>query len=131
VLATSELPKQARANGACLVASGGTATALAALDLGLASYLPRVVHGHRLRRAALGELATRLAGMPAPERSALPAIDSGRAAILPAGAAILERLVVATAAAEVVVSDHGVRHAYLRAMLAAAGVDADFDERPR
>src|SRR6266403_1615903 len=41
VLAASELPARARTVGARLAASGGTATALAALDLGLGAYVPR------------------------------------------------------------------------------------------
>jgi len=127
-LASTPLPACARAAGARLAVSGGTATALAALDLGLTVYEPRRVHAHSLGRAALGALAARLAAMPAAARAALPGVDPGRAAILPAGALVLERVAVAAGAAVLAVSDHGVRHAYLRARLAALGVDADLRE---
>jgi len=126
VLAASELPSQARAAGARLAASGGTATALAALDLG--AYVPRRVHGHVLARTALAGLTARLARMTAAERAALPGLDPGRGAILPAGALVLERVAGALGADRIVVSDHGVRHAYLRAALARDGLPADFGE---
>jgi exopolyphosphatase/guanosine-5'-triphosphate,3'-diphosphate pyrophosphatase len=121
-LAGSGLPARARESGARLAASGGTATALAAVDLGLATYDPRRVHGHVLHRTALGELGARGAA------AGPPLLDPGRAAVLPAGALILERLSVAAGAAQVRVSDHGVRHAYLGARLAALGIAADLRE---
>jgi len=128
VLAASELPAQARTVGARLAASGGTATALAALDLGLGAYVPRRVHGHVLARTALAGLTARLARMTAAERAALPGLDPGRGTILPAGALVLERVAGALGADRIVVSDHGGRHAYLRAALARAGLPADFGE---
>jgi len=128
VLAASELPSRARAAGARLAASGGTATALAALDLRLGAYVPRRVHGHVLARTALAGLTARLARMTAAERAALPGLDPGRGAILPAGALVLERVADALGADRIVVSDHGVRHAYLRAALARDGLPADFGE---
>ncbi len=128
VLAASELPARARTAGARLAASGGTATALAALDLGLGAYVPRRVHGHVLARTALAGLTARLARMTAAERAALPGLDPGRGAILPAGALVLERVAGALGADRIVVSDHGVRHAYLRAALARDGLPADFGE---
>jgi exopolyphosphatase/guanosine-5'-triphosphate,3'-diphosphate pyrophosphatase len=128
VLAASELPARARTAGARLAASGGTATALAALDLGLGAYVPRRVHGHVLARTALAGLTARLARMTAAERAALPGLDPGRGAILPAGALVLERVAGALGADRIVVSDHGVRHAYLRSALARDGLPADFGE---
>jgi exopolyphosphatase/guanosine-5'-triphosphate,3'-diphosphate pyrophosphatase len=131
VLAAGELPApaaRARAAGARLAASGGTVTALAALDLGLGEYVPRRVHGHVLARAALAGLMARLARMTAAERAALPGLDPGRGAILPAGALVLERIAGALGADRIVVSDHGVRHAYLHAALARDGLPADFGE---
>src|SRR5262249_50030048 len=86
VPAQSDAPARARAVGASLVASGGTATALAALDLGLREYAPARVHGHPMSRAGLAALAAGLATMPASVRNALPGVDPGRGVILPAGA---------------------------------------------
>ena len=119
-LATTDLP--ARARGLAMVASGGTATALAALDLRLAAYDPHRVHGHLLEAATLDLQTQRVLALPEAGRAALPGLDTGRAAILPAGAIILTRTAAASGAARVRVSDHGVRHAYLRERLAALGV---------
>jgi exopolyphosphatase/guanosine-5'-triphosphate,3'-diphosphate pyrophosphatase len=122
-LRTSDLPARAGARGARLAASGGTATALAALDLGLEAYDAKRVHGHVLAYDSLRALATRLAAMPLAERTAWRALDPGRAAILPAGALVLERVAAAAGAREVCVSDHGVRYGYLRERLLEVGLD--------
>ncbi len=118
VLREAALPGRARAAGAALVCSGGTATALAALDLGLAAYDPARVHGHTLPVARLAALARR-------PRALAGVLDEGRAHILPAGALVLERIADAAGAPVIRVSDHGVRHAYLRRRLALEGVVAD------
>ena len=125
-LAASALPHRGAAEGARLVASGGTATALAAIDLGLRAYDGRRVHGHVLTRGALEGLVARLLALSAAARSSLAGLDADRAAILPAGTIVLGRIAAATDTATVTVSDHGVRHAYLRAHLAAAGTVARF-----
>ena len=130
VLAGCELPARAALRGASLAASGGTATALAALDLGLVHYDPGRVHGHRLARDALAALVARLATLPPAAVASLAGLDPGRAAILPAGAVVLERVVAAARAKAVTVSDHGVRHGYLRERLLAAGVPVDFRAPP-
>lgn len=124
-LAATDVPARARTARAAVVASGGTATALAALDLGLAAYDPVRVHGHVLARATLQALGERLAAIPAAARVVSSGLDPGRAMILPAGAVILERVLAASGAASVRVSVHGVRHAYLRERLTAIGVSFD------
>lgn len=125
-LAGTPLLARVRQAGATLAASGGTATALAALDLALPAYDGARVHGHVLSRVALAALVRRALVTPAAARAAWPSLDPGRAAILPAGAVVLERVADAAGADGVVVSDHGVRHAYLRARLAEVGVSAAF-----
>ena len=107
------MPARARAAGAVAVASGGTATSLAAIALGLRRYEPWRVHGATLAADRLDTL-----GSPADAS----AIDPGRAAILPAGASIVAAVLAAAGVASVRVSDHGVRHAYLRERLAALGI---------
>jgi exopolyphosphatase/guanosine-5'-triphosphate,3'-diphosphate pyrophosphatase len=110
---------RARAAGAVLAASGGTATALAALDLGLQVYEPARVHGHTLAVARLAHIARQApADLPG-------VLDEGRARILPAGALVLEHVAREVSVSTLRVSEHGVRHAYLRQRLAAEGVDAD------
>lgn len=125
--ALAEVPalRWALAEVVALVASGGTATALAAIDLGLVGYDPKRVHGHRLGRDTVAALAERLVRLPAAERGRLGGLDPGRAAILPAGALVLDGVLRHAGAREVRVSDHGVRHGYLRERLAGDGVTAD------
>jgi exopolyphosphatase/guanosine-5'-triphosphate,3'-diphosphate pyrophosphatase len=120
-LATTDVPSRARAAGATAIASGGTVTALAALALGLPRYEPRRVHGTGLARS-------RLASLAADSLRTDPAVlDPDRAVLLPAGACIVEGVLAAAGADEVRVSDHGVRHAYLRERLAALGVRASME----
>jgi exopolyphosphatase/guanosine-5'-triphosphate,3'-diphosphate pyrophosphatase len=108
-----------------VVASGGTASALGMLDAGLAAYDPRRVHGHVVPRARLEALRDALWAMPAAERARRAPLDPGRARILPAGVAVLAAVVAAAGADALVVSELAVRHAYLRAQLAAEGVACD------
>ncbi len=124
-LQASGIGLRERAAGALLAASGGTATALAALDLGLAAYDPARVHGHWLRRETFAALVTRLFRVPRAERARWSGLDPGRAAVLPGGALVLQRVLLAAGRDAVQVSDHGVRHAYLRRRLAEVGVAAD------
>jgi len=120
-LASTDVPARAHTAGAPAVASGGTATSLAALALGLARYEPRRVHGVVLGVERLAELAA--SGV----RGAGGALDPDRAALLPAGACILTSVLAAMPTDHVRVSDHGVRHAYLREQLGGAGVVASME----
>src|SRR5262249_33162837 len=76
-VAATRVLAHAREVRAQVIASGGTATALAALDLGLRTYDPARVHGHSLAVARLDEIA---------RRPGDGVLDEGRARILPAGA---------------------------------------------
>jgi exopolyphosphatase / guanosine-5'-triphosphate,3'-diphosphate pyrophosphatase len=116
VLAATGLPAQAA--GAEVVCSGGTATALAALDLGLVAYDAARVHSHTLPVARLDGLARHARPLPG-------VLDEGRAQILPAGALVLACVARAARSPTIRVSEHGVRHAYLRRRLALEGIDAD------
>ena len=71
------------------VGVAATITSLAALDLGLEQYDRSRVHGHVLARDAARAQLERLAGLPLEERRRLPALESNRAPVIVAGAAIL------------------------------------------
>ncbi len=71
------------------VGVAGTATTLAALDLGLAEYDRELVHGHRLAIEGARAQLERLAGLPVAERRGLPALEPERAPVIVAGAVIL------------------------------------------
>lgn len=104
----SRLPEET--HGLPVVASGGTATALAALFLGLSEYLPLVIQGTRLTRADLTSLVGRLAGISLAERERLLPTDESRAAIIVAGALVLETLVEHLGADGLLVSDYDLKH---------------------
>jgi exopolyphosphatase / guanosine-5'-triphosphate,3'-diphosphate pyrophosphatase len=75
-----------------LVGVAGTVTSLAAINLGLKHYNPKLVHGSELTRDDVAGLYHRLARMSLPEREALPALPPGRADVIVAGCAILTRV---------------------------------------
>jgi exopolyphosphatase/guanosine-5'-triphosphate,3'-diphosphate pyrophosphatase len=94
---------------ATLVGVAGTVTSLAAMALELATYDPGRVHGHHLSRADLGRQMARLAAATQAERERIVGLDPRRADVIFAGAVILERIAAAAGAAEVLVSDRGIR----------------------
>jgi exopolyphosphatase / guanosine-5'-triphosphate,3'-diphosphate pyrophosphatase len=94
---------------ATLVGVAGTVTQLAALELELTPYDATRVHGHRLTRSAVDRLATRLATLDLSQRRSLPGMEPARADVLVVGSAIVRAVLEWSGAAELVVSDRGVR----------------------
>jgi exopolyphosphatase/guanosine-5'-triphosphate,3'-diphosphate pyrophosphatase len=95
----------------------GTVTTLAALDLELAEYDPEQTHGHRLSRAAVERELTRLSALTLEERTRVPGIEPGRAAVIVAGIVVLREVLDAYGLAEIEVSEQDILHG---AALAAA-----------
>lgn len=96
-----------------LVATAGTPTTLAALDLGLATYDPRRVQGHRLGAAAIERLTARLAAMSLAERARLPVLEVGRADVIVPGGIVVSAALAGLGLPFVVVSDAGLREGIL------------------
>jgi len=94
--------------GSFLVVSGGTATSLAALSLGLVSYEARLVQNYLLTDTELGRLVNRLASLSRDQREALPGMGQGRGGIILAGAVILQELQRTLAGQPLLVSDAGL-----------------------
>jgi exopolyphosphatase/guanosine-5'-triphosphate,3'-diphosphate pyrophosphatase len=92
-----------------LVAVAGTATTLAAVDLGLDPYDGARVHGHSIERARLEEILDRLLTCKTADRARIRGVEPGRAEVLPAGASILAEVVDRAGAPRVTVSDRGLR----------------------
>jgi exopolyphosphatase/guanosine-5'-triphosphate,3'-diphosphate pyrophosphatase len=101
-----------------LVGSAGTVTTLAALDLGLESYDPARVHGHRLTRASVSRLVARLAALSLAERAALPCLEPGRADLIVPGGVICLEVLARLGFDALVVSDRGLREGILYEILA-------------
>ncbi len=93
--------------GSLLVASGGTATTLAALALGLERYDAQQVQNYRLSQDAVPRLVDWLAVLSPGERNGLAALADGRGEIIVAGAALLAAIQQALAS-PVLVSDAGL-----------------------
>lgn len=90
-----------------LIASGGTATSLAALALGLDRYDARRVQNYKVSQDMLNRLVARLAALSPEERNALPGLGDGRGEIILAGALIVQEL-QQVLASPVLVSDAGL-----------------------
>jgi exopolyphosphatase/guanosine-5'-triphosphate,3'-diphosphate pyrophosphatase len=91
-----------------IIGTGGTATSMAAIDLGLAYYDEKKVQNHTLTRIAITRLWEKLAGLSAKERDLLPGLAEGRGEILPAGIKIYLILLELLAAPQMTVSDSGL-----------------------
>ncbi len=98
---------------------GGTATSLAAIVLGLASYDRARVHRTVLRRADLVALASRLLSLPVADVLAIPTMEPGRADVLCAGALICAR-VAARASVDLTVSESDILDGLVAGLLDAA-----------
>src|SRR3990172_9458828 len=113
-----ELPGREEAQ---FVGTAGTVTTLAAIDLALVTYDRQKVRGHRLGLARVVELLDRLAALPLRERRGVPGLESGRADIILAGAAILAVSMERLGFHELRVSDDGLREGILIDLLRREG----------
>jgi exopolyphosphatase/guanosine-5'-triphosphate,3'-diphosphate pyrophosphatase len=95
----------------------GTITTLAALDLDLAEYDRKRVHGHLLSRDGAARQLERLAALPLEERRQVPALEPERAPVIVAGAAILVAILNTYRLDGITASERGLLHG---AALAAA-----------
>jgi len=105
-----------------LVGTAGTATTLAALDLGLAAYDPARVQGHTLTHEAIQAQLDRLGALTVDERAALPCLEPGRADLIVPGTAIVQATLALLGVDRMVVSDWGLREGILMSLAAAPTV---------
>jgi exopolyphosphatase/guanosine-5'-triphosphate,3'-diphosphate pyrophosphatase len=92
-----------------LIGTAGTVTTVTAMSLGLQSYDPARVHRHRLKLSALDRQIERLRASTQAEREIMAGLDPKRADVILAGACILQQIALAAHAAEILVSDRGIR----------------------
>jgi exopolyphosphatase / guanosine-5'-triphosphate,3'-diphosphate pyrophosphatase len=91
-----------------LVGVAGTVTTIAGIHLALPAYDPALIHHSRLPAAAVGELTARLLTLSHERRAAIPVMHPGRVDVIGAGGIILDAVVRASGAAQVVVSEHDI-----------------------
>lgn len=95
------------------VAVAGTATTLAAMELGLKTYDPAKVHGSTLTQAALRRWIDRLIDSTPEQRRELVAVSPERADTVLAGAIILSHVLERSRRQSYRVSDRGLRYGIL------------------
>ncbi len=99
--------------GVLLVAVAGTATTLAALQLGLEKFDAARIDGCRLTRGDVHRLVEELKWRSVAERMRMPGLDPKRADVILAGALILWRAMETLGFAELHVSTRGLRYGVL------------------
>jgi exopolyphosphatase / guanosine-5'-triphosphate,3'-diphosphate pyrophosphatase len=104
----SELPAPPEVEHALGVA--GTITTLAALDLGLDVPAGLGTHGHRLTLPAVRAQRERLASLALVERRRLPGLHPARAAVIVAGAIIVEQVLDRFGLEAIEVSERDILH---------------------
>jgi exopolyphosphatase/guanosine-5'-triphosphate,3'-diphosphate pyrophosphatase len=91
-----------------LVGLAGSVTTVAALALGLPEYDATRIHHSRIAAEDVRRVSDALLAMTRAERAALPVMHPGRVDVIGAGALVLRRIMDATGAADVLVSEHDI-----------------------
>ena len=92
-----------------VIGTAGTATTLAAVQLGLTQYDPAAVTGLRMSPATVAALFARLLAATVVERKAIAGIEPQRADVIAAGAAIFARVLERIGAPVFITCDRGIR----------------------
>lgn len=88
-----------------VIGTGGTATTLAALELGLRVYKPELVHGLSLTQERVKYWLRKLFSLPLESRRKLAGLKPERADIIVAGVAILEAILRGLKAEKIIISE--------------------------
>ena len=96
-----------------MIGLAGTATSLAAIQLGLTEYDPDRVHGHVLSGSDLSELLEMLADLPLARRKEVVGLHPERAGVIVAGALIFETILALAGLDRMGVSEHDVLYGIL------------------
>lgn len=91
-----------------LIATAGTATTLAAMDLCMTAYDPDRINGHRLDRSTLQRMLNHLCRLLPAERSRLPGLEPGRAQVIIPGTMLLLEIMERCRCEACIVSDAGL-----------------------
>ena len=95
--------------GVCVVGTAGTATTIAAVDLGLATYDAARVTGLRLDRKVVERQLEMMLKMTVAQRRALRGMEPERADVIAGGVAIYARLLQQVGATKFITCDRGIR----------------------
>jgi len=100
------------------VATAGTPTTLAAIDLGMTTYDGERVTGHRLSRGRIQELLDDLCSLPLARRGQIIGLEPARADVIVAGTLLTREILDLFSFDELTVSDGGLREGILLHRLA-------------
>jgi len=109
-----------------IIATAGTATSLAAMDLKLLDYIPSRINGHMLSCRTMHALLQTMLTLPAAQRATLPGLEPGRAEVIIPGTLILLQLLQYFGSTACTVSDSGllegiiIQHASLKKIIEKA-----------
>ncbi len=108
IIKSSDLSNMEFDNKFDFVATGGTATTLAAIDLKLPEYDGVKIHLHKIGFDALNFIYKRLISLSINQRLEIAGIESQRADLIIAGTLILKNMMEFIKATEVIISDCGL-----------------------
>jgi exopolyphosphatase/guanosine-5'-triphosphate,3'-diphosphate pyrophosphatase len=108
-------------SAAILVATAGTPTTLAAIDLRMATYDGERVTGHRLSRNRIQELLDRVCSLRLDQRREIVGLEPARADVIVAGTLLTREILDVFGFDELTVSDGGLREGILLHHLAHRG----------
>ena len=103
--------------GAELVATGGTATTMAAVAHAVVPYDPEKIRGAAITRDEAERQVSLYASLTIPQRAEIPGMHKGREDVMLAGACIVAEAMRFFGAKRLSVADCGLRHALAREML--------------
>ena len=92
---------------------GGTATALAAIDLGLNVYDPKLIQGHKISLKRSSELCSMLKSKTKQQRKELIGLEEKRADVIVLGSILMLEFMKASGSDEIIVSDSDNQEGYL------------------
>jgi len=95
--------------GVPIIGTAGTATTMAAFSLGLTTYDPDKVTGHKLSADEVHQLRQRLFAATTAQRREMPGIEPQRADVIAAGVAIYHRVMYKIGAPVLITCDRGIR----------------------
>ena len=95
--------------GVCVVGTAGTATTIAAIDLGLVTYDPQKVTGLRLDPKVVERQLQQLAKLTVAQRRTLRGMEPERADVIVGGIAIYARILQQIGATKLITCDRGIR----------------------
>jgi exopolyphosphatase/guanosine-5'-triphosphate,3'-diphosphate pyrophosphatase len=121
-LAPLQLP-----TGVCVVGTAGTATTIAALDLGLVKYDAARVTGLRLDPKVVERQLEKLLKMTVAQRRAMRGMEPERADVIAGGVAIYARLLQQVGATKFITCDRGIRWGLAYELSTGGGGHASYE----